>query len=520
MDSDVKLKELIESGASTSEIIKSFGIDEDSISQETLYLIKALVLLCSSFKNSLDSLNGGMNELRDAVNALTKAYREKNETNSRNSSRPPSSDGYSKPRTSNSLRGRSGKKSGGQSGHEGHGLARMGADDIVYSRHYPNECMSCDNFASCLEMMKAVQTGHVYEVKSVIIDDVHKAYSVVCPKTRKLLKAMMPDEVKSTQQYGVSIKKLIIDQWSVGITSISRICEMVKEHLGRIISEGTVVSVLHEFGARCEDILDSIRNYLKDAKVKGADETGLRTDGCLYWLHTVCNEKATYLYADRKRGYDAIEREGILPNSTGILIHDCFSPYFRMENIQHGICLQHIQRELRQAALREREHAEHFKAIENLLLEMKKVKNDALEAGMDHLDKEEIMEYRRRFKGKVEETLALLPKPKRSRLKLGKIPEGKSRSLLLRLLDHIDSVFLFLEDFDVEFTNNLSEQSLRGSKVRQSVSKCFRTEGGLKLFANVYTVLDTAAKNNISRTDMISAVFNGSAKSLLNSVLV
>lgn len=64
-----------------------------------------------------------------------------------------------------------------------------------------------------------------------------------------------------------------------------------------------------------------------------------------------------------------------------------------------------------------------------------------------------------------------------------------------------------------------SERSFRVSKVRQSVSKCFRTEKGLSCFAAIMSVLDTAKKNGINRIEMIKAVFDGTADTLLAPVL-
>ena len=104
-------------------------------------------------------------------------------------------------------------------------------------------------------------------------------------------------------------------------------------------------------------------------------------------------------------------------------------------------------------------------------------------------------------------------------MNLGKKPEGKIRSLLLRLEKYEEAVFLFLDNFEVEFTNNESERSLRGSKVRQSVSKCFRTDNGLNVFAKINTILDTAKKNGIDKCFMINAVLDGTAHTLLSSVL-
>lgn len=112
--------------------------------------------------------------------------------------------------------------------------------------------------------------------------------------------------------------------------------------------------------------------------------------------------------------------------------------------------------------------------------------------------------------------LEKFPKPKRkSRLGLGRIPNGKTRSLLLRLQEYEDCIFMFLENFDVGFSNNESERSLRTAKVRQSVSKCFRTPNGLSVFADLHSVLDSAAKLGIDKLKMIEEIFEGTAAQTL-----
>ena len=82
------------------------------------------------------------------------------------------------------------------------------------------------------------------------------------------------------------------------------------------------------FAERCALLIPQIREYLARCRVKGADEKGLRAES-LHWLHVVCNDKGTYLYADRKRGFEAIEKDELLIDSLGALIHDCWSPYFQ-----------------------------------------------------------------------------------------------------------------------------------------------------------------------------------------------
>lgn len=176
--------------------------------------------------------------------------------------------------------------------------------------------------------------------------------------------------------------------------------------------------------------------------------------------------------------------------------------------------------ELEGALLTKKDGSELFKKIEDLLLEMRKAKLDAIEAGKDCLEEAAIEGFRKRYRALVNAALEKFKPPKRrSRLGLGKIPQGKQRSLLLRLKELENEVFRFLEDFDVWFTNNESERSLRPSKIRKAVSKCFRTEKGLAIFASINSVLDTAQKNKIKRLDMIKAVLNGTADDLLANVL-
>lgn len=523
-----KISALIASGASTDEIISAFGVEPDSLSSEAGKLISNLIMLVMIMQNSIDNMNENMTrmdntigELKDAVTALGASLREKNNKNSSNSSKPPSSDGYSKP-SPRSLREKSGKKPGGQVGHKGHGLEKVKTDEVEVKKHYPKQCMACSNFASCVSAMASIKTGHVYEIKTVVVDEEHKVYGRYCSMFKQFLQGDMPQKVKSTQQYGASIKAEVVRLWVIGVTSVRRTCELVSNHLDKVISEATASGIISVFAKKCKELAGRIREYLRSCKVKGADETGLRADGVLHWLHVVCNDKATYLYADEKRGFAAIENDGLLLTSFGTLVHDCWSAYFKLGNLVHAICLAHIQRELRGAALREKEHAEYFKMFEALLLEMWKAKLDAVEAGKEQLEEEKIIQFRVRFRAMVKEGLTKFPKPKKKKyaLGLGKMPEGKTRSLLLRLQDRENEVFRFLDDFDVPYSNNESERSLRGSKVRKAVSKTFRTTEGLDDYASVATVLDTAQKNGISRSDMITAVFEGTADELLASVLV
>ena len=75
------------------------------------------------------------------------------------------------------------------------------------------------------------------------------------------------------------------------------------------------------------------------------DETGMRVEGILHWIHAVCSRDATLYQAHRKRGGEAIEDNGILPAFEGVLVHDCWGPYFK-SGARHALCGAHLLREL------------------------------------------------------------------------------------------------------------------------------------------------------------------------------
>ena len=90
-----------------------------------------------------------------------------------------------------------------------------------------------------------------------------------------------------------------------------------------------------------------IQEELIKAEVAQADETGMWVGGKNHWLHTVCNTLFTYMFVHAKRGKEALDSpQTILSKLSHYLIHDCWASYFKYKNVQHGLCMAHILREL------------------------------------------------------------------------------------------------------------------------------------------------------------------------------
>ena len=76
---------------------------------------------------------------------------------------------------------------------------------------------------------------------------------------------------------------------------------------------------------------------MTSAAVAGFDETGMRAVGSLHWLHTVSTEWLTWYFAHKKRGTDAMDAAGVLPEFNGRAVHDFWDSYLKYDCL-HAFC--------------------------------------------------------------------------------------------------------------------------------------------------------------------------------------
>ena len=154
-----------------------------------------------------ENLTASVAELTDTVDKLKQTIEELREQlnkNSRNSSKPPSSDGLGKPtvKKDRSLREASGKKQGAQEGHEGVCLSIISNPDHT-ENHMHSDCEGCPYHDACLEKACIKETRH--EIDAVVTVDVtaHNLFSVPeCPLHGGSRTGHFPADIKAAVQYG------------------------------------------------------------------------------------------------------------------------------------------------------------------------------------------------------------------------------------------------------------------------------------------------------------------------------
>ena len=460
----------------------------------------------------IDTLNGtigGLNRNIEELNERIKELIEQLGMNSRNSSKPPSTDVFDKP-SPKSLRKPSGKKTGGQPGHRGtHLNITTEPDEIIL--HVPSVCSECPNHDACVSQACVGETRKVVDAVVALKVIAHQSLVLDCPLHGISKRGEFPEDIKATVQYGENLQALVVAMNTVGAVSLNRTKEILSGVFGIPLSTGTIVNMVNRCAGGLTEIMESIRRTVVGSAIGHFDETGTQVDGKRLWVHSASTLKFTHLTISGKRGYDGMEAGGVLPGFRGIAVHDCWAPYWKYLLIIHALCCAHLLRELVAAGERHPDQKWSTEFIK-LLMDMKSAKEKAIDMGENKFSDEQLQEFDRQYdkiiyRGYEENPLP--PEVENATGKRGRKKKGKTLALIERLETHKASVCLFAHNFAVPFDNNLSERDIRMVKTKTKVSGCFRSLSGAENYLKIMSYVGTAKKHGNSAYEAIRKAVAG-----------
>lgn len=466
---------------------------------------KKLVQMNEKLFETVDDLK----ERNESLELRVKELEARLNKDSHNSSKPPSSDGLRKKPRTKSLRKKSGKSPGGQPGHKGKTLQMSKNPDFV-KVHPVEKCRHCGESLEKIAPKKVIKR-QVFDIPILKIQVTeHQGEVKVCPCCNGESRAKFPDEAKASLQYGVNLKSLASMMMVYQFIPYKRLSEFFGDVFGQSVSPGALNKIFGKLYDHLEGYENAVKEKLKESAVVGFDETGMRSVGGLNWLHSASTPDFTYYHLHKTRGLEGIKSAGILPDFSGVAVHDHWRSYFKFDCL-HALCNAHHLRELQWII--DNFDYQWPKDIKALVLEIKSAVDTAKALGQKNLEGFVVYDFLRRYEKILKSGFDEYPEeqasdPEKPR-KRGRKKKPKSLNLLERLWYNMEEVLRFMNDFRVPFDNNGSERDIRMAKLKQKISGTFRGPDGGRWFCRIRGYISTIRKQGMNVLKSIRHAFAG-----------
>jgi len=471
--------------AISEQLVKLSGIDIDKVIQETNELIEKDKELSSASKAMF-------NMLILLIQLLAKRIG----LNSRNSSKPPSTDAPNVPKNK---KGNSTNKPGGQKGHVGSTLEKVTAPDETKVIPIDRTTIPPGRYRE-----DGFETRQVFDIHICRKVTEYQAQVLVNEKGQRFV-APFPKGVTKAVQYGKTVKAHAVYMSQYQLIPYARIQEYFTDQLQIPISKGSIFNFNKVAHGLLTEFSEITKKHLVASARMNVDETGINIDGKRRWLHCASNDLWTDFFPHVKRGCEAMDERGIIAQFSGVLCHDHWKPYYRYDGCLHALCNAHHSRELIRSF--EQDGQQWANEMDELLKTINKEMRDA--GGV--LPENITQTYRKKYQDILTRADIECPAPTRaeSDKKQGRLKRSKSRNLLERLSKYEDDVLRFMSDINVPFTNNQGENDIRMTKVQQKISGCFRSMEGAEIFCRVRGYLSTCQKHGVSSSQAMELLFDG-----------
>ena len=269
-------------------------------------------------------------ERLEEANARIKQLEGQAAKDSHKSSKPPSTNGFKEPvRKTQSLREKSGKKSGGQPGHQGRTLMMVQEPDQTIPLT-PVQCHHCQHDLSQASLSRRERV-QVFDLPTLHLQVTEYHVEVkACPCCQAETRAELPEGITlASAPYGPNVKTLAVYLTCLHLLPLARVCQILGDLFGTTFSQASVLAACQQSASATAPVLKRIKTALQSSHVIHNDETGFRIENTRWWLHVAATRSLALYLAHPKRGKKAMDAMEILPNFQGTSMHDSLSSYLQ-----------------------------------------------------------------------------------------------------------------------------------------------------------------------------------------------
>ena len=391
--------------------------------------------------------------------------------NSKNSSKPPSSD---PPGMSIALSKRRRKKRGARKGHQPH-LRKLLPQEFVQEHfHLKPEMCTCGS-TNLEETNEEPQRHQIVDIPKILPHVIEYVQHISrCKDCGALVYRPLPDNIKR-QHFGAGVLAMIAILTGRLNTSKRKALAMMNE----VFSVPMSLGGLSNCEGQVTDILEQLHNeaadHTREQDIANADETGWpRGNRQKGWLWVFGCNTAAFFMVHANRSQQAARK--LIGDFRGKLITDRYNAY-NFYNLIRQICWAHLKRD--------------FKAISEAKGTLGKI------GGELHGLAKKILKLRKRVRDGTlqwetfQRRMPKLQKRVESLLKKGAHFDGKLGGKCREILKHKKYLWTFVRDPKVEPTNNFAERIVRQAVLWRKSSFGTQSERGARYVERVLTVCAT-----------------------------
>lgn len=421
----------------------------------------------------------------------------KNNKNSTNSSKPSSTDiTPPKKKTGANLynyRIKTGKKIGGQYGHNPHNLDKKKVEEMIATGNVELREIK-HTIKGNSKQLATIKYRIGIEMKTYVEKHIFQ-YD-------ENSKEKLPKEFYTDVTYDNNIKALTIELGTNNVVSYERMSDFfnVITNNTLTISNGTLVNFLYEFGRKSELTLNNLEENILNSKTIHTDETGAKFNKKNMYVRNYSNKDSVIYKAHKHKGHNPIKDDNILPRFCGGIMgdHDTTLYSYGTKNYE---CNIHLGRYLEELIQNIPDILWPI-TMKELIFRMNNTRKIAISYKASLFDDIKIQEYENTY-----DEIIAMAKEENKHIS-SRYYKDKAKQLLNRLVKYKTNHLYFIQDFEVPFDNNLSEQDLRIFKIKTKISGGFRSMKGANSFVKSLSIIKTSRKRNINPFDSIKRIFN------------
>ena len=422
---------------------------------------------------------------------------------SNNSGIPTSKTAIGKEKRIPNTRETSDKTKGGQLGHKKAKLEKFKDDEVTDT--IIHQVVNCRCGCKDLEDLGIRTTKDLFDLDIRLIKARNEFHNYKCKKCGKIIESPVPLNLKEENQYGSKAQALALSLVNEGYVSFHRVKELISGFTnGEMnMSEGFIAKLQKRCFEKLEDFDNELHKKILEQKLLHWDDTVINIDKKQACLRFYGTENLAYYKAHEKKNKEGLDNDGILNflSKECVVVHDHNKVNYNEEyDFTNAECCVHLIRDLNK--LNEVLPRDWIKALIELLVSTNNKRKEFINESIMYFDQELTDKVIEKYDAIIKDAREINSKDFNSYY------GNEEKTLIKRLEQYKDNYLLWVLRFDVPFSNNLSERSLRSSKTKMKVSGQFANIQNAEYFARIKSYIETCKRNDINIYDALCKLIN------------